>query len=306
MQKILVATNGGLAARKAVRLGVELAAAARADLIFVRVVEGVGDSPLRLDSGSDRALAEASSAAWAKNVPHETVLIAGEIAPTIASCAETFGADLVVAGESRRRLLPFASVPRRLMALAPCGILTAPRVAGLKPSLRQVCAVVDDSPESERAVELGVDLAGAAGARITFLSLVGLRDTRVSVDRYGPLGLGREHALTPGFMDVSLNRAVARAEKRGVPAEGRVIASSSPGDEIVSFARRARPDFLFLGVKSRGVGRLRLVERALRSGRCPVVAVPARRPERGSKRLRERAAAPLAGLERSLKARIAS
>jgi nucleotide-binding universal stress UspA family protein len=306
MDVVLVATNGSPASRKAAELGVELAAATRADVIFLRVAEGLSEAPLRLDAEGDQALAEAAGLARKRGVWHGSLLVTGEVADSISAHAEALQADVLVVGESRRRPLPFASVPRRLVANAPCPVLVAPRKGGPNPPLRQLCAFVDDSPASQRAVEIALDVAGGAGARVLFLSVVEMQDSRVSMNSDGPMGYNRSHSLTPAFQDVALNRALARAEERDVDAEGRVIASSDAEDEIVTFAGRRRADLLLVGLDGRGLRRRRLVQRLLRRAHSPVVAVPAP----AGKPVRE--AAPRAtrsvplGFEKSLRARRAT
>jgi nucleotide-binding universal stress UspA family protein len=306
MEVVLVATNGSPAARRAVELGIELAAAMRADIIFLRVAEGLSETPLHLDPQRDEALAEAADLARRRGLWHGSLLVTGEVADTIASHAEALQADALVVGESKRRPLPFASVPRRLLAHTPCPVLVVPRERGPNPALRQVCAVVDDSPASQSAVELTLDIADGAGARVVFLSVVEMQDTRVSMNRYGPMGYGRGHALTPAFQDVALNRALARADRRGVHAESRVIASSDAEDEILAFAGRLQAELLLVGLNGRGLLRSRIVQRLLRRAQSPVVAVtePAGRPVReAAPRVAE--TVPL-GLQKSLSARRAS
>jgi nucleotide-binding universal stress UspA family protein len=119
ISRILVATDGTQSARDAVELGVELAAASRAEVTFVHVVtpeespnEWIRPAPERLSDAGDEVLDEASSIAADRGVTFERKLICGNPGDVIVTLADAVDADLVIVGERPRRLRVGPSVSR--------------------------------------------------------------------------------------------------------------------------------------------------------------------------------------------------
>lgn len=116
MNEILIATDGSLGGREAVRHGLELAAktGARVTVVYVRKApsELLGDGYYRRTLGSTLAQArrvvdDALAAAEALDVDAEGEIMEGDAAREIVDLAHERDADLVVVGS--RALGPFAS-----------------------------------------------------------------------------------------------------------------------------------------------------------------------------------------------------
>jgi nucleotide-binding universal stress UspA family protein len=135
---ILIATDGSPAALDAVEVGVEIAAAERAEVVFLYVVPpadarlarlgpGAMLAPMRLEvDGGDAPLREAAEVARMHGVPCRLELWSGDVAHEIAEVASRDDADLVVIGSQRRTGLVSAligRVSRSVVDKATCPVL---------------------------------------------------------------------------------------------------------------------------------------------------------------------------------------
>jgi nucleotide-binding universal stress UspA family protein len=116
IERILIATNGSESARAAVQLGVDLAAAHDARVVFLHVRPPVAwrhgrlvppsAIPRKLGSpAQDEALGAAATIAREAGVKTQLELISGDAAREITTVADIVDADLVVIGESGRNPL---------------------------------------------------------------------------------------------------------------------------------------------------------------------------------------------------------
>jgi nucleotide-binding universal stress UspA family protein len=116
IERILVATNGSKGAKAAVKLGVDLAGAHDAQLVFLHVRPAAVWRYARLAPASaiprklgtplqDEALCEASVAASESGMQAHLELLSGDAAREIVTVADIVDADLIVVGESRRNPL---------------------------------------------------------------------------------------------------------------------------------------------------------------------------------------------------------
>ena len=138
INRILVATEGGDSSQHAVALGVELAAAEGAEVIFLHVmppVDFVGGRmsmpavPRRLETVGDEPLDDAALIADRHGVRFERELIAGYVADTIVDLADAVDADLVVVGERPRRRRLVTTIARWVARSSDRPVLVArPRV----------------------------------------------------------------------------------------------------------------------------------------------------------------------------------
>jgi nucleotide-binding universal stress UspA family protein len=120
LNRILIAADGSRAARRAVELGIEVAAACSADVTVVHVVPrgdwdrirravgrtGVGRTGAGRVAPEDVAqtLGEAADAAEAAGVSYSVEWISGEAADEIVAFAEAKDAELIVVGAAGREL----------------------------------------------------------------------------------------------------------------------------------------------------------------------------------------------------------
>ena len=130
--RILLATNGSPAARRATGVAAELASAFAAELTVVHVVPAIEYRVGRLaptlpitrrldDPYASSVLLEARRIAWEKGSAARTALIAGEPPQAIVALAARLHADLGVTGVKRRRgpARPLARASPQAAA-APC------------------------------------------------------------------------------------------------------------------------------------------------------------------------------------------
>jgi nucleotide-binding universal stress UspA family protein len=115
LNRILIAADGSRAARRAVELGIEVAAACSADVAVVHVVprgdwdrirRAVGRTGAGRVAPEDVAqtLGEAADAAEAAGVSYSVEWISGEAADEIVAFAEAKDAELIVVGAAGREL----------------------------------------------------------------------------------------------------------------------------------------------------------------------------------------------------------
>jgi nucleotide-binding universal stress UspA family protein len=134
--------------------------------------------------------------------------------------------------------------------------------------VNRILVATDGSPSARRAVDLGVELAEADDADVTFVHVVRGRE------RHAPRG-ARTHPVPrqlPDAGDEALDAAAAVAAGRGVRYERRLIAGE-PADAIVSLADALDADLIVVGERRRRI-RVRNVARRVsdRSTRPVLVA----------------------------------
>jgi nucleotide-binding universal stress UspA family protein len=165
------------------------------------------------------------------------------------------------------------STPEHVLDDAPCPVAVAPEgFARQRPGTpRQIAVAYDGSPEAERALELGAELARRSGARLRLVTVVG-----PGAAAYPPLDPGAYAQLAElARTDAREQLDAALAKLTDVRAEGAV----REGDPVEELAHDSTGDDLLIA-GSRGRGPVRRVllgsisSRLLRSAACPVVVVP--------------------------------
>jgi nucleotide-binding universal stress UspA family protein len=138
--------------------------------------------------------------------------------------------------------------------------------------VRHVLIVVGEEELSRDAVDLGLEIAANEHADATVLGVVSLNDRRVVRGGFGPLAYGSGHVLEPGFHDIGLQTAKARAAERGVRCRLELVAGD-PYEEINGLARRLPADLIVISRADRiaGHGTRRLVRRLLKEAAVPVL-----------------------------------
>jgi nucleotide-binding universal stress UspA family protein len=149
-----------------------------------------------------------------------------------------------------------------------CGIpvlLARPDVASLR--IRRILVALDGSPFSEEGLSPAIDLARAAGAKLTLLEVVTRRD-----------GLARFLFPTERSAETaerSLGDVVERLPPGLGPVEVRVAEHASPAEGIIDEARKGGVDLIAMATHGRGgIARLLLgsvAERVVRSSPVPVL-----------------------------------
>jgi nucleotide-binding universal stress UspA family protein len=143
MKRILAATDGSDGANRAVEAAARLAAALRAELWIVNVMDGISGEELNrishvekssvgdvLDAISDRILVTAKERSQSLGVP--TIHLksrSGDSAQAILETARDINADAIFAGKRGRGRLAgvlLGSVSQKLASLAPCMVVIVP------------------------------------------------------------------------------------------------------------------------------------------------------------------------------------
>jgi universal stress protein A len=200
----------------------------------------------------------------------EGVVSVGPLGPLVLTLAEELPADLVVLGSHGWSTESHASVTDRLLAHAPCPVLAFDERAQAPARFRlgrsgappgePPCIVVptDLSESGDHAVEYGLGLAQALGARVRLLHV-----------------LGRSSEDAAFAAETRLSHAV--------PAElrERVAIDVREGDaraEILAHLAELRPTFAVLGEHARGLARRWLTRDTTRAvvheATCPIWVVP--------------------------------
>jgi nucleotide-binding universal stress UspA family protein len=143
--------------------------------------------------------------------------------------------------------------------------------------IERILIATSGSPASRRALELGLEVAAAEGARVTALQVVPTSDPRVDTVESGPLGHALSHRLNPAEQTDVLKEANARAREQSVPCRLELVAANDPAGAIIERARELHADLVVMGASHR---RMPKAARVLRNAHCPVLlAAPPARPE---------------------------
>jgi nucleotide-binding universal stress UspA family protein len=282
---IVAGCNGYERGRGAVSLAHAIASATGARLLLV----GVHHHPPLPYPGtyaSQRELLErALRAARDELAPEAIIRIEAALSPAHAlrRVAAAEGAGLVVVGSRhRRRLQHILDSDHAMQVLhgAPCAVAVAPDPLAPRAALRRIGVGIDDTPESERALEIAVDLAERSGASLWLHAVVdealpgwvgGLSAMTLPPNTYQEIVDARIE-LARGLLSERLEAC------RGVAADGTVVVGS-PGGELLLAGEDL--DLLVLGSRRWGpVRRLALgstSEQVIRHATCPVLVPPRHR-----------------------------
>lgn len=228
-----------------------------------------------------RGLEHALKAVRDELAPEAIVRIAADMSPAHAlrRVAESEDADLLVVGSRhRRRLQRIVESDHAMQVLhgAPCAVAVAPDPLPSRPQLARIGVGIDDTPESEVALEMACDLAQRTGARLWLHVVV---DDRVS----GWIGYDAMTLPEDSYrqiIDVRLDAARDLLAHRleaceGVDADGDVVVGA-PAGELALITEWL--DLLVLGSRRWGpVRRLALgstSDEVIRHTACPVLVPP--------------------------------
>jgi len=222
------------------------------------------------EAEAERQMA-AALAAVPEDVPAEGVISAGPVGLIVLSLAERVPADLIVIGSHGWSTEEHASITERIIAGAPCPVLslheggewTEPlRLVTAGDALLRVVVPTDFSPTARHAVEYAYALS-----------------------RIVPLHLELLHVLPAGRHASAAEEAARQQIDATVPDDMRTrvatrIRQGEPTTEILAHLAEVRPQFAVLGEHSRQVLR-HLFTRdtmcaVMHEASCPVWIVPKR------------------------------
>jgi universal stress protein E len=279
--RLLCATDLSSRADRALRRAALLAREAGAELVILSVVDD--DQPEELVASERRDVARllgdlAAGMPEMQGLQPRLRVEAGDAFDAIIRVAGEEGADLIVMGEHRRRLLLdmfVGTTIERVMRRGRWPVLMVKRPAGAP--YRQVLASVDMSAPSALALRAAARLGLLARGAFTVFHafLAPARSTMVIAD--APADAIAEH--------VAATAAEKRREMAGflagldLGAEARlVVEEGAPVDALKEAVARLSPDLVVLGTRGHGmVGRAVLgsvAEDVLRTLDCDVLAVP--------------------------------
>ncbi len=145
---------------------------------------------------------------------------------------------------------------------------------------KNITIATDGSETSERAAELGIEIARLSGGKVTAIYVVDI--LRLShLPGYTTLpGLSRRLLeLMQKEGSEATEQVREMAEDAGVACEG-VVAEGDPAEELLRRSRESGADLLILGTKGRsGLDRILLgsvAEKVTRNSVVPVLLVPGR------------------------------
>jgi len=134
--RVLLATSGSAASRRASAVAADLASTFDAELVILHVLAPIEYRIGRLaptlpitrrldDPLTNAVLLDARRVAWARSARTKTILVAGDAARVIVTVAGELGADLLVIGSNPHRIASTLSARTRrwVHSHAPCPVL---------------------------------------------------------------------------------------------------------------------------------------------------------------------------------------
>jgi nucleotide-binding universal stress UspA family protein len=283
-ENILLPFDGSDGAADVLRHAGEIARWADATVRVLFVADTTRDSVTTVDGRvidalaqrGDDVVADAASALSELGADHETDVVQGNPASTIAEYAGRYGHDLIVmpthGREGVSRYL-VGSVTEKVVRLSSVPVLTA----RMRPDERlafpyeSVLVPTDGSRGAARAAEHGVRLAAALGATVHVLSVVD--DASLGLDvRSADSETAAERAATDAVEELA-----SEAEAHGVADVVPHVEHGSPVEAILDCIDSNDVDAVAMGTTGRrGTERILLgsvAEKTVRSAPIPVITV---------------------------------
>lgn len=255
MEKLLVATDGSVFSKSAVREAVNLAKICSGKLYVVSVVktnleyESIvpqivekEEEKMRqhLESVKDRASKEGVDC---EIISHRSE----EPYQDIVDEAEKNQADMVIMGTHGRtglKRLMMGSVTAKVIGHATCNVLVVPLDAKIE--CGNILVATDGSKYSEAAASEAIGIAKRCGGSLIVIS-VALSDKEIELaEDDEEVILARDN----------VKKVIELAEKEGVKAEG-IVVRGKPHEGIVEIAKQKRADLIVVGSHGRtGLERL--------------------------------------------------
>jgi len=287
---ILVPTDGSEHAVRAAEHGRYLADRfdATVHVLSVADVEGAAgvfdigveeELVTRLEDQGQEAIDAVEAALDSERVT--TALVRGEPSEAILDYAAEHDAGLIAMGTHGRTGLDryvTGSVTERVVRRAEVPVLTvrATERSGIDGDYEEILVPTDGSEPAAAAVEPGLAIAEATGARVHVVHVVNV----------GSVALSPEYTTPGELLDrleaagrATTERIATQARERGLEAVTEVL-EGMPARDLLAYADEQGVDLIAMGTAGRtGVGRYLLgstTERIIRHAEMPVLAVNAR------------------------------
>lgn len=206
-----------------------------------------------------------------RGIPHENIL----------QFVGDHDIDLVAMGTHGRTGLQrylVGSVTERVLRRSSVPVLTTHLDGGQLPTYEHLLVPTDGSEGARNALDHAIDIATAAGARVTVLSVVDSRAFTGGFETGPTLPDIREQLET--YAEDAVDALQTHVSEANVDVEGAVTVGL-PADEITSYAEDHDADLVVVGTHGRsGLERLILgsvTERVVRTSETPVLAVTPKR-----------------------------
>ena len=288
IKHILFATDFSACADRAMGYALSLAAAWKAELSVVTVLELYpGMDPdytvnkMYLDhlrAEANRQLVAVEARAKAAGQPITTRIEVGIPSQALQTVAQTIGADLLVVGTHGRTGLDHVlvgSTAERIVRVSPCPVLAvkADKAAGAAATtIKRIVVPIDLSTCSLDALEYAVQFAKPLGAAVTILHAM----EPVAYGLDFSLSHAKEWKEQREYLEKRLNVLSACVTAQGVQAD-HVLRPGLPADSIVSYVSQQGFDLMIMGTHGRrGISHVLLGSIAgamLRHAPCPVLTV---------------------------------
>lgn len=315
IRTLLVSTDGSEHSNAAVELGADLAAKFSARLVLLHIGFRGGELPEDLLKAATEGFDQADKAGrWTSDHPEwsrrhqilefmgrmildnaqarakqhgagsvETLIDYGGAAERILHHANHLPADMIVMGSRGHNEiegLMLGSVSHKVFHFAPCTCVTVHKTGQISgEKIKAVLVPTDGSKTTQKAIELGSEIAARSGARLILLhvrlrgvdydTLYGSVDldelsesSRTELDpKNHPVGRSPLSGwLAPGLSDNALSeigerildRAQSYAEARGVTTIERLIETGDAARLILQAAVNASADLIVMGTRGRG------------------------------------------------------
>jgi nucleotide-binding universal stress UspA family protein len=223
-------------------------------------------------------------AACADGVATDVVVEEGDVVTRILAEASARATGLIVMGTHGRsgvERLVAGSITEKVLRQAPCPVLTVPPGQGAVPPgpgpFKSILCAVDFSQASTHAVQYALSLAQEADARLVVAHVVDWPNTA-----------GLSAPLAAAINETRRDYDARRLEqlRAAVPASARewcrveeILATGTPGREIVRLANTQAIDLIVMGVHGRSALNLAIfgstTRQVVHDAHCPVLTVPA-------------------------------
>lgn len=282
LEKVLIATDFGEAAKDAAKTAAAVASIFGAKLILIHVVPDTGDSRFSLDEAKAEAQkrmleiekevkglgVESTDTLVSTGVPHERIL----------QCADLHDVNLLVLGakdNSEKRGIALGVTDARLICQMNKPVWVAKQAGSADP--KKILCAIDFSETSARALRDATHLARKLGAELTVLNVIPALSSVYKgslVLKVAKSGMSRD--LYKKEQTENFEQFLKDFDFHNVSLQ-KEIREGTPAEEITAFALEKGFDLLVLGsVGKTGVSRILLgsvAEKVLQAMPCSVMAV---------------------------------